>query len=175
MENSIAMIEKRIKTVADVMITRMEKDGAWVFFFGNGGSASDSCHLAAELINSYKTPLAAVALSVDVSAITSIANDRGFEHVFSRQLEAVGSDSDIAIGISTSGKSENVIRGIEVANKMGMLTIGMTGILGEKLIDLVDHVFIVDSDKPAQIQEGYMKIGHELCDKIGAYFDNRRD
>lgn len=140
--------------------------GNKAMFCGNGGSAADSQHLAAELTGRFikdRVPLAAMALSTDSSALTCIANDYSFADVFSRQVQALGRDGDCLIGISTSGQSENVIRAFETAQRQGMKTIGLLGRDGGALKALSDVAIVVPSAVTARIQECHILIGHTLC------------
>jgi D-sedoheptulose 7-phosphate isomerase len=137
--------------------------------FGNGGSAADAQHLAAELTIRYKqnrAALPALALSTDTSALTAAGNDLGFEHIFARQIEALGKAGDVAIGISTSGKSPNVIAALKQAKAMRLVTIAFTGQRGGDLVGLADHVLVVPSDTVARIQEMHIAIGQMLCGAI---------
>jgi len=143
--------------------------GHKALFFGNGGSAADAQHLAGEFLGRYlreRSPLPAVALSENASAVTAIANDYGFEHVFSRQLQALGVPGDVAIGISTSGNSQNVVEAIMCARKMGLYTIGLTGASGGRMRDLVDTLIAVPSGETPRIQECHILVGHALCDAV---------
>ena len=140
-----------------------------VLFFGNGGSAADSQHLAAEFVGRYekeRRALPAVALTTDTSALTAIANDYGYEKVFSRQIEALGIAGDIAFGISTSGHSKNVILAFEKARERGLYTIGFTGRDGGRMKSAVDLCLIVPSEKTSRIQEAHGLLGHILCERI---------
>lgn len=140
--------------------------GGKIFFFGNGGSASDAQHLATELTARYKTDrkaIAAIALSTDTSALTAIGNDYGFERVFSRQIEALGRKGDLAIGISTSGNSPNVIRALEECRAIGITAVGFTGQTGGKLKPLCDILLNVPSATTARIQEMHITLGQMLC------------
>ncbi|MDB5492400.1 MAG: gmhA [Micavibrio sp.] len=140
--------------------------GGKIMFFGNGGSAGDSQHLATELSARYirdRAPIAAIALTTDTSALTAIGNDMGFDQVFSRQLEALGKPGDIAIGISTSGKSPNVAKALEAARNMGIVTIGFSGRDGGTIKALCDIILIVPSDTTARIQEMHITLGQMLC------------
>jgi D-sedoheptulose 7-phosphate isomerase len=142
--------------------------GNKVLIFGNGGSAADAQHLAAEFINRFqieRPPLAAIALTTDTSVLTSIGNDYRFDDIFSKQIEAIGKKGDIAWGISTSGNSPNVIKAIKTAFKMEIATIGMTGRKGA-LGECADLVFSVESDSTARIQETHITLGHILCDLL---------
>ena len=138
-------------------------------FCGNGGSAADSQHLAAELTGRFihdRRPLAAIALSTDSSALTCIGNDYSFDEVFARQVAGLGRAGDLLIGISTSGNSRNVIRAVEEAKKLGMQTIGLLGRDGGQLRTLCDHSIVVPSAVTARIQECHILIGHTLCGLI---------
>ena len=161
------------------MLAACFKRGNKVLIFGNGGSAADAQHLVAEFVNRFqieRPPLAAVALTTDTSLLTSIGNDYHFNDIFSKQVEALGRQGDIAWGISTSGNSANVIQAIRAAQKIGMESIGMTGRAGE-LAGCVDLVFAVASDTTARIQESHITVGHILCDLVDRilYPDEFRD
>ncbi len=144
-------------------------NGGKILFCGNGGSAADSQHLAAELTGRFikdRRPLAAMALSSDTSALTCIGNDYSFDEIFARQVAGMGRAGDVLIAISTSGNSCNVIRAVEEAKKHGMLTIGLLGRDGGKLLSMCDHNIVVPSDVTARIQECHILIGHTLCGLI---------
>ncbi len=160
-----------IATVCAVakLMAKALKNGHKVLFFGNGGSAADAEHLAAELAGRYlrqRPGLAALALTTNPSSLTAIANDYGFGQVFARQLEGVGSAEDFAVGISTSGNSENVLRAIEVAKTKGLITVGLVGKTGGKLCDIVDYCLRVPSMETPRIQELHILTGHILCEII---------
>ncbi len=158
----------RIATVAQLLVTAF-RAGHKVLLFGNGGSATDAAHIAAEFVGRYKrerAPLPAIALATDIAAITCIANDYGYDELFARQVLAHGQKGDIAIGISTSGNSPNVLKGIEAARACGMITVAWTGGTGGKLAALVDHPFIVPSSVTARIQESHITLGHVLCELV---------
>ncbi len=144
--------------------------GRTLFFFGNGGSAADAQHLAAEFVNRYKlarAPLPALALTTDTSALTSIANDFGYEEVFAKQLEALGRRGDVAFAISTSGNAANVLRAVARCRALGIVTVGLTGGRGGELAGAVDHLLCVDSaTDTARIQETHIVIGHALCELV---------
>ena len=145
------------------------KSGGKLFFFGNGGSAADAQHLATELTVRYKkdrAAIAAIALTTDTSALTAIGNDFGFEHLFARQIEALAERGDVAIGISTSGQSENIIRALEKAKAMGIVAAALAGKGGGKLKGLADPLLIVPSDTTARIQEMHIALGQMLCGAI---------
>lgn len=158
----------RIALVANLMVTAF-REGRKVLLFGNGGSATDAAHIAAEFVGRYKRerkPLPAIALATDIAAITCIANDYGFDELFARQVRAHGQKGDIAIAISTSGNSPNVLKGVAAARECGMITIAWTGGTGGKLAGLVDHPFVVPSTVTARIQESHITLGHVLCELV---------
>jgi len=145
------------------------KSGGKLMFFGNGGSAADAQHLATELTIRYKkdrAAIAAIALTTDTSALTAAGNDIGFERIFSRQIEALGRPGDVAIGISTSGKSPNVAAALRQARTMRIVTAALTGKGGGDLPGLADHVLVVPSDTTARIQEMHITLGQMLCGAI---------
>ena len=142
------------------------KAGRKIFFFGNGGSAADAQHLATELTIRYKkdrAPIAAIALTTDSSALTAAGNDMGFEHIFARQLAALGQRGDVAIGITTSGRSPNILKAFETARQLGIATIAFTGGTGGSILPLSDHALIVPSTVTARIQEMHITLGQMLC------------
>ncbi len=142
--------------------------GNKILIFGNGGSAADAQHLAAEFVNRFKIerpPLAAIALTTDTSLLTSIGNDYHFDDIFSKQIEALGNKNDIAWGFSTSGNSANVIKAIQAAKSRGLKTIGMTGRGGE-LAACADRVISAESDDTPRIQEAHITAGHILCELV---------
>lgn len=174
LEDSLATtrhsIENNLQSIvmAAEMLASCITKGNKVLLFGNGGSAADAQHLAAEFVNRFqieRPPLSAVALTTDTSILTSIANDYDFEDIFSKQIEALGKPGDIAWGISTSGNSANVIKAIKSARKIGMRTMGMTG-RGGKLTGCTDLVFAIASNTTARIQESHITLGHILCDLL---------
>ena len=159
---------ERVVEVGQLLI-RAFREGKKVMLFGNGGSATDASHIAAEFVGRYRRerePLPALALGTDMAALTSIANDYDFTDIFSRQVLAHGRKGDVAIAISTSGNSLNVIRGVEAAHDRGLVTVGWTGATGGKLMDLVDYCFCVPSSVTARIQECHITLGHVLCELI---------
>lgn len=143
--------------------------GNRLFLFGNGGSAADAQHIAAEFVNRYimeRPPLPAIALTTDTSILTSISNDFSFNEVFAKQLKALGKEDDIAFGISTSGNSPNMIRAFEVAKDMKMKTIALTGNDGGKMAKIADISLIVPSNSTPRIQEVHILVGHILCEMV---------
>ena len=149
------------------------RSGGKILLCGNGGSAADAQHIAAELVGRFahaRRGLPAIALTTDSSALTSIGNDFGFEQVFARQVEALARAEDMLIGISTSGNSRNVVEAVKVARAMGVTTVGLLGGSGGALKDLVDNALIVPSSETARIQECHILIGHIWCAMIDEAF-----
>jgi D-sedoheptulose 7-phosphate isomerase len=142
------------------------KDGKKIMFCGNGGSAADSQHMAAELVSKlcYDRPaLNAIALTTDTSALTAIGNDYGYVYSFSRQVEAIGNEGDVLIGISTSGRSKNVIEAIKSAKNKKIITVGFLGIDGRDIGNMVDYQINIPSSETPKIQEGHIATGHIIC------------
>ena len=180
------IIQKRFKESAEVkarflkenlpkllevikLISHTFEAGNKVFFFGNGGSAADAQHIAAEFVNRYimdRPPLPAIALTTDTSILTSIANDMAFTEIFSRQIKALGKEGDVAVGISTSGNSPNVIKAFEVAKEMGMKSVALTGNEGGVLTKIADISLTVSSTSTPRIQETHILVGHLLCEMV---------
>ncbi|MBZ5676621.1 MAG: D-sedoheptulose 7-phosphate isomerase [Acidobacteriia bacterium] len=145
------------------------KQGNKVFLFGNGGSAADAQHIAAEFVGRFafdRPALPALALSVNTSCLTAIGNDYAFDVVFSRQIEALGRPGDVAIGISTSGNSPNVVHAVSVAKKAGLRTVALTGCTGGKLKNAVDHCICVPSSETPRIQECHILVGHIVAEIV---------
>lgn len=160
-----SLFQKNIITISDVCIKALQS-GKKIMFCGNGGSAADSQHLAAELVSKlyYDRPgLNALALTVDTSAITAIGNDYGYDRSFSRQVEAIGQVGDILFGFSTSGKSKNVIEAIKSAKKKNIICVGFLGANGRDIGELVDYQINIPSDETPKIQEGHIATGHIIC------------
>lgn len=158
------LVEK-IQQVATKIISALKNNNK-VVLFGNGGSAADAQHIAGELVGRFlmeREPLPAIALTTNTSILTSIGNDYGFDEVFLRQVKAIVNKGDVAVGISTSGNAENVIKGIVCAKERGAYTVGMTGRDGGRLSHIVDICINVPSDKTPRIQECHITIGHILC------------
>lgn len=144
-------------------------EGHKLLVFGNGGSAADAQHIAAELVGRYlreRRALPAVALTVNTSVLTALANDFSFDHVFARQIEALGAPQDVALAISTSGNSRNILLGIEAAKRLGLATLGLTGRSGGQLRDAVSHCITVPSGETPRIQEAHILVGHILCEVV---------
>jgi D-sedoheptulose 7-phosphate isomerase len=158
----------QILEIAELVIGCLKKGGKLILF-GNGGSASDSQHIAAELVGRFKkdrSGLPAIALTTNTSVLTSLANDYGYEIVFARQIEALGQKNDLAMGISTSGKAKNVTSAIKQAKKMGIKTIALTGGDGGDLAKLADLSLVVPSSVTARVQEAHITIGHIICELV---------
>lgn len=157
-----------VVAIASVCVSTLRAGGK-LLFMGNGGSAADSQHLAGEMVSrfSFDRPgLPAFALTVDSSVITAIANDYGYDRLFSRQVEAVGRSGDVLFGISTSGRSPNILAGLRVAREMGLVTVGMTGNSGSDITAIVDHLIEIPSSSTPKIQEGHIIVGHIICGLI---------
>ncbi|MHC1725850.1 MAG: D-sedoheptulose 7-phosphate isomerase [Syntrophobacteraceae bacterium] len=149
------------------------EDGGKVLLFGNGGSAADAQHLAAELIGRFqreRRALPALALTTDTSILTAIANDKGQEYIFSRQIEALAAPKDAVIAISTSGKSPNILNGLKAARAKGSFLVGLTGKDGAALAEMCDLCLMVPSRVTARIQEAHITVGHILCDLVESRF-----
>jgi D-sedoheptulose 7-phosphate isomerase len=164
LEKQRALLER----IARAMTATL-RSGGKILWCGNGGSASDSQHLSAELVNRFRRErrgIASLALTTDTSALTSIANDCGYEAVFARQVEALGMAGDVLVGISTSGKSPNVIAALRAARSQGMMTVAFTGAAGLQIEGLADYMLAIASRDTARIQEAHILAGHMLCDWI---------
>ncbi|OUR80494.1 phosphoheptose isomerase [Alphaproteobacteria bacterium 46_93_T64] len=146
--------------------THSIQNGGKILFFGNGGSAADAQHLSAELVVRFiddRAPIAAIALNTDTSAMTAGANDLGYDAIFARQIDALGKPGDVAVGISTSGTSPNIIAGLEMARKKGLVATALTGRDGGVMPDIADPVIIIPATSTRRIQEMHITLGHMLC------------
>lgn len=160
-----ATLNKTIEEVTNLIIATYRKDGA-VYFCGNGGSAADAQHIAAELSGRFyydRPPLAAEALHVNTSYLTAVANDYSYDEIYARYIKGAGRKGDILVGISTSGNSQNIIRAFEVAKEKGIITIALTGESGGKMKDIADFIINVPSSDTPRIQESHIMIGHIIC------------
>ncbi len=170
-KRALSLLEANSRIIEDIaasFISTLEGKGK-IIFMGNGGSASDAQHLAAELVGRFKKnrkALAALALSTNVANLTAIGNDFGFEEVFSRQIEALAKREDLIVGISTSGQSENIIRAIKMAKEMGIKTVAFLGRDGGELKSLVDIALIIPLEDTARIQEMHILAGHIICEIV---------
>ena len=165
-------IAKPLEIAANLCIESL-KNGGKILIFGNGGSAADAQHIAAELVGRYKVErkgLAAIALTTDTSALTSIGNDYGYKHVFDRQVEALANEGDIVIGISTGGSSGNVISALTLANELGCKSIGFSGRDGGEMNTVCDINLVVPAEDTPRIQEMHIVIGHTICHLIDQAF-----
>ena len=152
-------------------IQKALRRGGKILLFGNGGSAADAQHIAAELIGRFardRDPLPAIALTTNTSVLTALGNDYGFKQVFARQVRALGRRADVAIAISSSGRSPNILEGARAAKKLGLVTIGLTGSGGGPLARMVDVALVVPSTNTARIQECHIILGHILCESAEA-------
>ncbi len=162
---ALSALDEVMDNGADIWVQALKR-GNKIIFCGNGGSAADAQHLAAELVGRYiieRDSLPSIALTVDTSALTAIANDYGYDQVFARQLSGLGNEGDVFVGITTSGNSANIVAATEVAKRMGITVIGFTGQGGGKLADACDLCIKVPSDTTNHIQEMHIAVGHYLC------------
>ncbi|MFW5732184.1 MAG: D-sedoheptulose-7-phosphate isomerase [Planctomycetota bacterium] len=169
-EEAASRLAEPIAQSADVLSGAL-RGGRRVYVFGNGGSASDAQHIAGELVGRFlleRAALPAVALSTDTSILTAVANDLGYEQVFARQLEALGREGDVAVALSTSGNSPNIVVALQQAKRIGMRTIVLTGRGGGRSAELADILLDVDSDLSPRIQETHAVIYHILCELVEA-------
>jgi len=158
----------KVARAAELLVAAIRADGK-VLIFGNGGSAADAQHIAAELVNRLnydRPPIAAIALTTDTSILTSVGNDATFDDLFARQVQALGRAGDIVIAISTSGNSPNVLRAVDAARALGLQTIGLTGRDGGRLAAMVDLALTVETESTQRIQETHITIGHILCELV---------
>lgn len=166
--STLESLAPQIEKVANHMIQALQ-NGKTIFWCGNGGSASDAQHLAGELVGRFvgdRKALKSISLNADSAVMTCIVNDYGYEHIFSRQVEGLGVEGDVLVGITTSGNSQNVLNAIAVANQKQMTTIGLLGKGGGKASSLVSEKIVINSNTTARIQEMHITIGHILCDLI---------
>jgi D-sedoheptulose 7-phosphate isomerase len=166
-----------VDAVAEEFVTAL-RAGRKILLFGNGGSAADAQHIAAEFMGRFqleRAPLPALALTVDSSTLTGIGNDYGYENVFARQVMALGSERDVAVGISTSGKSPSVLRGLDAARAKGLVSVGLTGKNGGLLSESAEYCVCIPSDVTTRIQETHILIGHIICEIVEAELTARND
>ena len=166
-------LSEKIESLSKICIDSLQNKNK-ILLFGNGGSAADAQHIAAELVGRFKKErlgLPAIALTTDTSIITSVGNDFGFNEIFNRQIEALAIKGDVAIGISTSGSSKNVIRGLSIANNIGCKTIALTGQEDHQVLPFCDLTLPIPSKDTARIQEMHILIGHTLCHLIDREFN----
>ncbi len=171
-EETLKLNLDSIIKVAEEMIKTFKSDGK-ILLMGNGGSAADSQHIAAELIGRFqkeRRSLPAIALTTDSSILTSLGNDYSFDVIFARQIEGLGRRGDVVVAISTSGNSKNVIEGVQKAKAMGIKTISLTGCGGGKLVEICDINLIVPSSKTARIQESHICLYHTICELVENHF-----
>ena len=166
-----AQLESQLSVLQEIglALTAALRGGGKILWCGNGGSAADSQHLAAELVGRFRRErrgLASISLTTDTSILTCVANDFGYDSVFSRQVEAIGRPCDLLVALSTSGNSRNVVAALEAARSKGLTTVALTGKGGGKMAQLADHVLSVESTDTARIQEVHILAGHMLCDWV---------
>lgn len=170
----IAFVEMYAQRIIEVgqLIAQALKDGNKLLLFGNGGSAADAQHIAGEIVGRFKKErkgLPAIALTTDSSILTAVSNDYGFETIFERQVEALCMPGDVVIGITTSGDSENVVRGLKKAHDLGATTVAFTGKKGGKVVDIAHYSFVVPSYETPRIQECHITLGHVLCQIVDIF------
>jgi D-sedoheptulose 7-phosphate isomerase len=173
LSSTVDRLKVEIEAAGELVVSAL-KTGNKILLFGNGGSAADAQHIAAELTGRYKTErrgLPAIALTTDTSALTAIGNDYGYDRIFNRQVEALGQEGDLLIGISTSGNSPNVINALMFGKNSGMKTIGLMGKTGGEMKNHCDISLIIPSEDTARIQEMHILIGHILCGMIDRAFN----
>lgn len=171
-EKTVECLQSHIYT-ACIIATETIKNGNKILLFGNGGSAADAQHIAAELSGRYKVErrgLPAIALTTDTSVLTAVGNDFGFERIFDRQVEALGRSGDLLIGLSTSGNSKNVLRALSLGRYMGCKTIGLSGRDGGAMNEFCDINIVIPSEDTPRIQEMHIMIGHIICQAIDQSF-----
>ena len=176
LDATMKSIGSALEVAANICIDSL-KQGGKILIFGNGGSAADAQHIAAELVGRYKLErkgLSAIALSTDTSSLTAIANDYGYEHVFDRQIEALANPEDVAVGISTSGNSSNVINALQLAKNIGCKSIGLSGKSGGDMNKLCDVNLVIPAKDTARIQEMHILLGHIICHLIELEFRNSK-
>jgi D-sedoheptulose 7-phosphate isomerase len=170
MEDMLAdsTLQQQLVKAVDCCVNAL-KSGGKLMFVGNGGSAAEAQHFSAEMVGRFlqeRKPLPSIALTTDTSAVTAIGNDYGYEHVFSRQVQALGRKGDVLIAMSTSGRSKNIVMAMQAARSAGISTIGLTGIHPRDMVELADVSLKVPSSHTPQIQEGHLVLGHLLCGMV---------
>jgi D-sedoheptulose 7-phosphate isomerase len=171
-----ALLENSVDTIVEIAtaVQTSLKQGGFLYAMGNGGSASDAQHLVAELLGRFRTErgaLPAIALTPNSSTITAIANDYGYDEVFARQLSGLCRKGDVVIGISTSGRSESIIKAMKIAKKKGTLTIALTGFPGEPLASFCDHAIVVPSKETSFVQEAHICVIHMICHLLDLFYE----
>lgn len=176
-EKTLASLQNHIYT-ACIIATEALQNGNKIMLCGNGGSAADAQHIAAELSGRYKVErrgLAGIALTTDTSVLTAVGNDYGFDHIFDRQVEALAREGDVLIGISTSGHSKNIVRALSLARNMGCKAIGLSGRDGGVMSEFCDINIIIPSDDTPRIQEMHIMIGHIICQAIDVWSQTNKE
>lgn len=176
-KDALKLLEEKgpvVETIANLFIETL-KTGGKIIFIGNGGSAADAQHLAAELVGRFRKnrkALAAIALTTDTSILTAVGNDFGFDEIFSRQIKALAKNNDLLVGISTSGKSKNIIKALKVSKAIGLKSIGFLGQDGGEIKKIVDVDLTISLDNTPAIQEMHILAGHAICGIVEDYFNN---
>ncbi|MEN8151719.1 MAG: D-sedoheptulose 7-phosphate isomerase [Planctomycetota bacterium] len=171
----IAALESKVDVIeaAAAAVVKCLEDGGKVLWMGNGGSAADAQHMAAEIVGRFvkeRPGLPSIALTVDTSILTAVGNDYGYDEVFARQVRALGDPGDVVVAISTSGNSPNVLKALEAARDLGMVSVGLTGEGGGKMVDAVDVLIDVPATMTARIQEAHLVIEHTICEAVDEAF-----
>ena len=179
-KKALRLLEEQSSTIAKIacLFSKSLEAGGKIIFIGNGGSAADAQHLAAELVGRFRKNrggLAAIALTTDTSILTAVGNDFGFDQIFSRQIEALAKKEDLLVGISTSGKSKNIIKAIEKAKAIGLKIVGLLGKDGGDIKDLVDVDLTISLDNTQSIQEMHILAGHTICEIVEDHFSKNGD
>lgn len=160
-----------LAAASDIAVTIIDalRSGNKVLLIGNGGSAADAQHIASEIVGRYRKErpgYAAIALTTDTSALTAISNDYGFERIFARQIESLGRPGDVLLALSTSGRSPNILMALDAARRLGLVTVGFTGLKGQSLREVCDRLFVAPSDDTPVIQQIHMTAAHAICDTV---------
>lgn len=160
-----------LAVASEIAVTIIDalRSGNKVLLIGNGGSAADAQHIASEIVGRYRKErpgYAAIALTTDTSALTAISNDYGFERIFARQIESLGRPDDVLLALSTSGRSSNILAALAAARRLGLVTVGFTGLKGQSLREVCDHLLVAPSDDTPVIQQIHMTAAHAICDTV---------
>jgi len=179
-KEALSLLENQSSTIAEIasLFIKSLESGGKIIFVGNGGSAADAQHLAAELVGRFKKnrkPLSAISLATDTSILTAVGNDYGFDEIFTRQVEALAKKEDLIVGISTSGKSKNIVKALEMAKTIGLKSVGFLGKEGGDIKGLVDIDLTISIDNTPSIQEMHILAGHTICGIVEDHFSKNND
>lgn len=179
-KEALGLLENQSSTISEIasLFIKSLEAGGKIIFIGNGGSAADAQHLAAELVGRFKKnrkPLSAISLTTDTSILTAVGNDFGFDEIFTRQVEALAKEEDLIVGISTSGKSKNIAKALEMAKTIGLKSVGFLGKDGGDIKCLVDIDLTISLDNTPSIQEMHILAGHTICEIVEDYFSKNGD